>query len=88
MSRKKTQGPALLNALFHEYGHAAGYLYDFPELAAAIREALGDECRIERSAFRESAALPEVAAALDDPTKAHESLYVDIVCGGAGGGEL
>lgn len=82
-------GPALLNALFHDYGHGGGYIYDGDELLRLVGDAgllrgRGGDCDVELGAFRTSRALPDVARALDDPVKAHESLYADLVCGDAG----
>ena len=83
----RATGAAVLNDLFHSYGHAEGYLYDFDEVVRAAGDAglLSPEgdCDVERTAFRESRWRPDVARDLDDPVKAAESLYVDIVCGAA-----
>ena len=78
-------GASVLNALFRDYGHDTGFVYDSAELGllaadAGVTPPAGD-CVLEESGFRESRALPAVAAALDDPVKAHESLYLDVVCG-------
>lgn len=80
-------GPAMLNDLFHGYGHADGYVYDFEEVGRVLADAgllppAGD-CALERAAFGDSRWIPETAKRLDDPTKAHESLYADVVCGPA-----
>lgn len=80
-------GASLLNDLFHSYGHKDGFIYDADELKRVVYEAgllapLGD-CVVEAAAFQRSARLPEIAAKLDDPMKAHESLYADVVCGAA-----
>ena len=71
-------GAATLNNIFRAYGHDDGYLYDWAELAEVVRGAIG--CEPERAAFRASARVPAVAAAFDAIWRAHESLYMDIVC--------
>lgn len=75
-------GAALFNDLFRGYGHK--YIYDFEELLAVADEAgvlvpRGD-CVAEKTKFRVSSRNPLVAQ-LDDSLKAHETLYVDFVCG-------
>lgn len=72
-------GAATLNNIFTAYGHGRGYLYDYAEFLGLLDEAdLG--CAPERAAFRESRRIPDVAAAFDGLSRAHESFYVDVVC--------
>lgn len=73
---------ALFNDLFRGYGHK--YIYDFEELLSVADEAEilvpeGD-CVAEKTKFRVSSRNSMVSQ-LDDPLKAHETLYVDFVCG-------
>lgn len=77
-------GAAVFNDLFRGYGHAKGYIYDFDELLSVADEAeilvpTGD-CTAEPTGYRVSSRIPHVAN-LDDAVKAHETLYVDFVCG-------
>lgn len=77
-------GAAVFNDLFRSYGHEKGYIYDFDELLSVADEAeilvpTGD-CAAEPTSYRVSSRMPHVAN-LDDSVKAHETLYVDFVCG-------
>ncbi|KAJ1457753.1 hypothetical protein M885DRAFT_514808 [Pelagophyceae sp. CCMP2097] len=83
-SHLRPTGAASFADLFRGYGHADGHIYDHEELLALFHESgilapLGD-CVVERSAFKESRHIAHVAA-FDDAVKAHESLYVELICG-------
>ncbi|KAH8097202.1 thiosulfate transmembrane transporter [Aureococcus anophagefferens] len=71
-------GAATLNNIFTAYGHAAATSTTRGVLGLLDEADLG--CAPERAAFRESRRIPDVAAAFDGLSRAHESFYVDVVC--------